>query len=60
MAPAVLVTPWSPAHKEQLMDITSVACKEDAGEPKELESVLTLSQHLVQKTGVRSPTHNDH
>jgi hypothetical protein len=55
MAPAVLVTPRSPAHKEQLMDTTSVAyvlCRieDDA-------SLTPVSQHADFLTGIAAGGH---
>jgi hypothetical protein len=55
MAPAVLVTPRSPAHKESLMDITSVAyvlCRieDDA-------SLTPVSEHEDISAGVAAGKH---
>ena len=55
MAPAVLVTPRSPAHKEKLMDTTSVAyvlCRieDDA-------SLTPVSEHENVTNGVAAGRH---
>src|ERR687895_709664 len=55
MAPAVLTTPRSPAHKEQLMDTTSVAyvlchIEDDA-------SLTPVSQHGDFLTGIAAGGH---
>jgi hypothetical protein len=58
MAPAVLVTPRSPAHKEKLMDTTSVAyalCRieDDSSltlvrEHEELSAGIKAGRHMVE------------